>query len=76
VGIFVKYLSKHKIPVVGIAKKKETLVIPVKKYQTNTFIEYVLPQGEAKNLIQRIRNEAHRFAINYHRKLFNKNLLS
>ena len=76
VAVFYKYLSGLGIPVVGIAKRLETLVIPSITNNGITYSEYVLPKGEAKNLVQRIRNEAHRFAISYHKKLFSKNLLS
>lgn len=64
-----EFLNKE-IKIVGIAKKLETLVMPVKHGNSNTFIEYKLPRGNALNLVQRIRNEAHRFAQSYHHKLF------
>ena len=47
-----------------------------KLYGTNedNFIELSLPKDSPSlHLIQRIRNEAHRFAITYHRKLRSKN---
>lgn len=49
-----------------------------KLYGTNedNFIEVSLPKGSPSlHLIQRIRNEAHRFAITYHRKLRSKDAL-
>lgn len=59
------------IPVIGIAKREETLVIP----QGEKFVEAKLPNGPAKNLIQRLRDEAHRFARRYHHSLLKKSLL-
>ena len=78
VGMFFKNLSVYKIPTIGLAKRYETMVIPYKNrnYEKINFIEYILPKGEAKNILQRIRNEAHRFAISYHKKLFRKSFFS
>jgi len=54
------------IPIVGLAKKEETII-------TSNFKEIVLPKNsDALKLIMRIRDEAHRFAITYHRKLRSK----
>ncbi len=81
-------------PVVGLAKREETIVIPTLQpffdqsrvlesaakltkhfYGKNedNFREISLSKNSASlHLIQRIRNEAHRFAITYHRKLRSK----
>lgn len=77
VSIFRKVFRKHKIPVVGLAKREEKLVIPVKRFdlKTHSFIERKLPRGPARNLVQRIRDEAHRFARRYHHKLLQKELI-
>ena len=49
--------------IIGLAKREETVV-------TEDFEEIVLPRtNEGLKLLQRIRDEAHRFAITYHRKL-------
>lgn len=57
------------IPVVGLAKREERMI-------TSDFQEIVLPHNSnALQLVMRIRNEAHRFAITYHRKLRSKALL-
>lgn len=61
----------EKVPVVGIAKRRETLVIPKDK----GFETVRLTKGPAGNLILRLRDEAHRFARRYHKKLLQKSLL-
>ncbi len=54
------------IPLIGLAKKEETVI-------TSDFTEIHLPKNsKALQLIMRIRDEAHRFAITYHRKLRSK----
>lgn len=59
------------IPLVGLAKQFETIVI----LQDGQFTEIRLKNGPAKNLVQRIRDEAHRFARRLHHKQVTKNLL-
>ncbi|MFA5911883.1 MAG: hypothetical protein WC815_24150, partial [Vicinamibacterales bacterium] len=73
-SVFLKEFEAEQIPVVGLAKRLETLVIPVKTLGVNGIKEYRLPKGPALNLVQRIRDEAHRFAQAYHHKLFTKSL--
>jgi len=58
---------KIKIPVASIAKRKEEIFIP----QKNKPIK-LDPNSEALKLIQKVRDEAHRFAIGYHKKLRSK----
>lgn len=54
------------IPLVGLAKRQEIII-------TSDFRQIVLPKDSAAlQLIMRIRDEAHRFAITYHKKLRNK----
>ncbi len=74
-GIFFWELTKVKIPVIGIAKRFETLVFPIKIDGTLTFKEYKLPKGPALNLVARMRDEAHRFARRYHHKLISKSII-
>jgi len=53
-----------KIPVIGIAKKDEKIYTP---YSTNPI--YLPRDSKVLHLIEHVRDEAHRFAIKYHRKL-------
>lgn len=55
--------SKIEIPAIGLAKREETII-------TSDFKEINLPRNNPGfYLILRIRDEAHRFAVTYHRKL-------
>jgi len=73
-SVFQKELENLNIPVIGLAKRQETLIIPAMKSKINKVHEYKLPKGPALNLVQRMRNEAHRFAQAYHHKLFKSSL--
>ncbi|HMO53763.1 MAG TPA: excinuclease ABC subunit UvrC, partial [Tepidiformaceae bacterium] len=60
-------LGVHHIPAVGLAKRFEELFVPDEDEPI------VLPRGsEALYLVQRIRDEAHRFAITFHRQVRQK----
>ncbi len=60
-------LGLHELPLAGLAKEREELVLPDKAAPV------VLPTtSQALYLVQRIRDEAHRFAITYHRDLRRK----
>ena len=57
-------LGVYQIPAVGLAKRFEELFVPDEDEPV------VLPRNsEALYLVQRIRDEAHRFAITYHRQV-------
>ncbi len=94
-----KVLSENglSIPLIGLAKREETIVIPViarkndeaipfnnreaheisKNIRNLKFTEVSLPKNSPSlHLIMRIRDEAHRFAITYHKKLRSKSALS
>ncbi len=57
-------LGYHDLPVVGLAKEREEIFVPERE-------EPVMLPGtsQALYLMQRLRDEAHRFAITYHRSL-------
>ncbi|MGD9015066.1 MAG: excinuclease ABC subunit C, partial [Candidatus Omnitrophota bacterium] len=56
--------------VISIAKQKEEIFIPHRRAPIR-----LRSNSPALHLIQRIRDEAHRFALAYHRKLRNKRML-
>ena len=63
-------LGIHDIPLTGLAKRFEELYLP------NRSAPVVLPRrSQALYLVQRIRDEAHRFAITYHRDVRGKRAL-
>jgi excinuclease ABC subunit C len=57
------------IPVIGLAKKKEEIFLPGRSEPV-----VLERQRKALKLLQSIRDEAHRFAISYHRELRRKRL--
>lgn len=68
----IRGLGLDDLPVVGLAKREEEIFKP---HQSESIM--LDREGAALHLIQRIRDEAHRFAITYHRKLRSKrNLVS
>ena len=72
-GVAVRVLEsmglEEEIPVVALAKQFEEVFIPGRSQPIE------LPRGsEALYLLQRIRDESHRFAIAYHRKLRDKRM--
>lgn len=65
-----KNLGLGKIPLLGLAKRLEYIFLPE---QANPII--LKHSSPALQLLQSIRDEAHRFAIQYHRKLRQKKLI-
>ncbi|MBP7642405.1 MAG: excinuclease ABC subunit C [Saprospiraceae bacterium] len=59
-----------KVTVVGIAKKLEEIFFP-----GDSIPLYINKKSESLKLIQQCRNEAHRFAITFHRNQRSKNFL-
>lgn len=57
-----------KMPIIGIAKRLEEIYFPGDSYPI-----HIDKKSESLKLLQRIRDEAHRFAITFHRKVRSKN---
>jgi len=70
-----KQVGEDRIPIIGLAKargeKEERIFLPGRK---NPIV--LRANAPATHLVQRVRDEAHRFALTYHRKLRGKALLS
>ena len=63
-------LSLTTVPIIGLAKRLEEVFMP------NVSEPLTLPRtSSGLRLLQQIRDEAHRFAIEYHRKLRSKRIL-
>ena len=60
-------LGLHDLPLAGLAKEREELFLPG---ETEPIV--LPPTSAALYLVQRLRDEAHRFAITYHRDLRSK----
>jgi excinuclease ABC subunit C len=56
-------------PLIGLAKKRETIIFPDDRKQLN-----LMPQSPALKLLQRIRDEAHRFANTFNAELRSKKI--
>ena len=62
-------LNLTHIPIIGLAKEFEEIYLP------NTKRPIIIPKNnKALHLLQQVRDESHRFAITYHRKLRSKNI--
>lgn len=57
-----------KMPIIGIAKRLEEIYFPGDSYPI-----HIDKKSESLMLLQRIRDEAHRFAITFHRNVRSKN---
>ncbi|MCB9231127.1 MAG: excinuclease ABC subunit C [Bacteroidia bacterium] len=56
-----------RLPIIGIAKRLEEIYVP-----NDSFPLYLDKRSTSLKLIQQLRNEAHRFAITFHRNLRSK----
>jgi excinuclease ABC subunit C len=66
-----KELGLDSIPAASLAKEKEEVFVPGRSEPLN------IPRTSAAlHLLQRVRDEAHRFALGYHRKLRHKESLA
>jgi len=66
-----EFQLEHEVPAIGLAKKEEEVFLPG---QPDPLL---LPRdSESLFLLQRIRDEAHRFAVNYHRTLRDKQTIA
>jgi excinuclease ABC subunit C len=63
-----KLQIREKVVVIGIAKKLEEIYFP-----GDSIPVYIDKKSESLKLIQQVRNEAHRFAITFHRNTRSKN---
>ena len=64
-------LNLTHIPIIGLAKEFEEIYLP------NSKRPIIIPKNnKALHLLQQVRDESHRFAITYHRKLRSKNISS
>ncbi len=67
-GVLEKLNLTH-IPIIGLAKEFEEVFTP------NSSRPIIIPKNnKALYLLQQVRDESHRFAITYHRKLRSKNI--
>jgi excinuclease ABC subunit C len=70
-----KEVGRQGLPILGLAKargdKEERIFLAGRK---NPIV--LKPQSPSTHLLQRVRDEAHRFAITFHRKLRGKSLVS
>lgn len=57
-------LGLHDLPLVGLAKEREEIFLPGRPDPI-----LLAPTSSALYLVQRLRDEAHRFALTYHRKV-------
>lgn len=70
-------LLPTKIPFIGLAEAQETIVIPEIEQQAVKGYHHLIISHNSHivKLLQRIRDESHRFAVTYHNFLKRKNML-
>jgi len=70
-GVLFKLGKDHLVDIISIAKREEEVF---KAGETNS---YIFPKNsESLKILQRLRDEAHRFGITYHRSLRKKRVIS
>ncbi len=65
-----KLLKLEHLNIFGLAKKLESIIVPGKKDAV-----MISKRSISLRFLQKVRNEAHRFAIDFHRKQSRKNML-
>lgn len=76
VSAFLSAMNSDKVNIVGIAKRFEKLVVPVDSEENTSYKMFTIENQQALNLIQRIRDESHRFARRYHKLLLRRALVA
>ena len=66
-----KLLKLEQLNIFGLAKKLESIIVPGKKDAV-----MISKRSISLRFLQKVRNEAHRFAIDFHRKQSRKNMLA
>jgi hypothetical protein len=64
-------IGDHEFSIVGLAKKQEEVYFPNRSMPV-----YIPRRSEALHLLQAVRDEAHRFAVTFHRKLRAKRVIA
>ncbi len=67
VEVLEEYGLLDRIPIVGLAKREEEIFFPGQSTPL-----WLKRGGQALHLVQRVRDEAHRFGVTFHRKLRSK----
>lgn len=70
-GVFIRLGKDHLVDIISIAKREEEV------FKTGETSSYIFPKNsESLKILQRLRDEAHRFGITYHRNLRKKRVIS
>ena len=70
-GVKVLLEKKLNIPIISLAKRLEEVYVPNKLHPL-----VLRSKSPALHLVQRVRDEAHRFAVSYHRLLRKRNFFN
>ncbi|MCS5420526.1 MULTISPECIES: excinuclease ABC subunit UvrC [Psychrilyobacter] len=70
-GVFFRLRKDHLVDIISIAKREEEV------FKAGETGSYIFPKNsESLKILQRLRDEAHRFGITYHRNLRKKRVIS